>query len=71
MEVDEAMINRWLVTPGNVEELEELKGKIDPDNIRNDTPDYIERLEQLSDKVFKGFINLFGDKQKTKFLPSR
>ena len=71
LEVDEPMINRWLVTPGNVEELEELKGKIDPDKIRNDTPNYIERLEQLSDKVFKGFINLFGDKQKTKFLPSR
>lgn len=71
LEVDEPMINRWLITPGNVEELDELKGKINPDDIRDITPQFINRLEELSNAVFKEFIKLFGVKSKTQFLPSR
>ena len=70
IEVDEPMIQRWLKTPGNVEELSELAGIIDPDVIRNETPKYIKRLMQLSDLVFTEFIKVFGAKEKNYVLPS-
>ena len=70
LEVDEAMIHRWLEAPTNQKELEELKGIINPDHIRKETPDYIKDLISLSDKTFAEFINLFERKEKTHFLPS-
>jgi len=70
LEVDEAMIHRWLLAPTNQKELEELKGIIDPDHIRKETPDYIKDLMSLSDKTFGEFINLFERKEKTHVLPS-
>ncbi len=70
LEVDEAMIQRWLVAPTNKKELEELEGIIDPDQIRTDTPSYINDLMNLSDKTFGEFINLFERKEKTHVLPS-
>ncbi len=70
LEVDEAMIHRWLLAPTNQKELEELKGIIDPDHIRKETPDYIKDLMSLSDKTFGEFINLFEHKEKTHVLPS-
>lgn len=71
LEVDEPMIERWLEVPANREEIEELKGKIDPDVIRQDTPLYIDRLKELSDKAFGGFAGLFGYNKKRQTLPSR
>lgn len=71
LEVDKDMINRWLVTPGNKKELESLKGIIDPEVIRKETPDYIEDLMKLSDNTFSRFIELFGNIKKKEFLPSR
>ena len=70
LEVDSPMIERWLKTPGNVEELSELKGIIDPEIIRKETPKYIERLIELSDQVFGEFIKVFGNKEKKYVLPS-
>ncbi len=70
LEVDEPMIQRWLVAPTNQKELEQLKGIIDPDQIRMDTPSYIDDLMSLSDKTFGEFINLFERKEKTHVLPS-
>ena len=64
------MIQRWLVAPTNQKELEELVGIIDPDQIRNETPEYIDELMSLSDKTFGEFINLFERKEKTHVLPS-
>lgn len=71
LEVDKQMIDRWLTIPGNVEELKELKGQIDPEIIRTDTPKYIKRLKDLSDRTFGGFINLFDNLEKYHVLPSR
>ena len=71
LEVDEPMIERGLEVPANREEIEELKGKIDPDVIRQDTPLYIDRLKELSDKAFSGFTGLFGYNKKRQILPSR
>ena len=70
LEVDKPMIERWLKTPGNVEELKELEGIIDPEVIKSDTPHHIERLMELSDSVFSEFIKLFGTNQKKFVLPS-
>ena len=70
LEVDEPMIQRWLVAPTNQEELEELVGIIDPDEIRRETPSYIDDLMALSDKTFGQFIKLFELKDKTHVLPS-
>lgn len=60
LEVDEAMILRWLKVPENRREIANLHGGIDPDQIHRDTPDHIGRLHELSDRVFGEFIELFG-----------
>jgi len=70
LEVDRPMIERWLKTPGNVEELSKLVGTIDPEEIKKETPRYIERLTELSDMVFGEFINNFGNKERNYVLPS-
>ena len=71
LEVDKPMIERWLNVPENKKEIEELNGKIDPEMIRSDTPEYISRLNELSNLVFGSFIDLFGFNKKRKTLPSR
>lgn len=71
LEVDRPMIERWLVTPENKEELDKLKGVINPDLIRIETPKYIERLIELSNCTFTKFIGLFGNIMKKEVLPSR
>ena len=71
LEVDTPMIERWLRVPENCKEIENLNGKIDPEQIRVETPDYISRLNELSNSVFGNFIELFGYNKKRKTLPSR
>jgi hypothetical protein len=65
------MVERWLRIPGNRKEIEELDGKIDPEKIRKETHEYIQRLKELSDKSFAGFVGFFGFNKKRKSLPSR
>lgn len=71
LEVDKPMIERWLNVPENKKEIEDLQGKIDPDQIRDDTPHYISRLNDLSTSVFGNFTDLFGYNKKRRTLPSR
>ena len=71
LEVDEPMIERWLNVTAHKEEIEALESKIDPDNIKRDTPQYIGRLKELSDSAFGGFVSLFGYNKKRHTLPSR
>ena len=71
LEVDEALIRRWLKVPIHVRELESLRDAIDPEQIRRQTPNYIDRLKQLSDQVFGSFIESFGAQQRRRVLPSR
>lgn len=71
LEVDQKMIERWLRVPHHKEEIEKTKGKIDPQNIRNETILRIDRLEKLSDIVLGEFIKNFGNKQRRHRLPSR
>lgn len=71
LEVDRKMIERWLTIPGNVAEIKELNGQIDPERIRAETPEYIDNLHDLSDRTFSEFINLFDNLEKYHVLPSR
>lgn len=71
LEVDEAMINRWLRVSENRNEIASLVGTIDPDRIQMETPTYIQRLYQLSDRVFSELIKLFGVPNRFLMLPSR
>jgi GMP synthase (glutamine-hydrolysing) len=60
LEVDEAMILRWLKVPENRYEISKLNGDVDPDHIHAETPQYIGRLHELSEQTFSEFITLFG-----------
>lgn len=71
LEVDEPMIERWLVVPHHKAELETLVGKVDPKDIREQTPRHIHRLKSLSHSAFSEFIKLFGVSKKKRLLPSR
>lgn len=71
LEVDEALIRRWLRVPIHVRELKCLKETIDPEHIRRQTPQNIDRLMRLSDQVFGSFIKSFGVQPKRRVLPSR
>jgi len=58
LEVDAAMIARWLDVPQNQDELAGLVGKIDPQKIQADTRVYSERLRELSEEIFPSFVRL-------------
>jgi GMP synthase (glutamine-hydrolysing) len=71
LEVDEPLIERWLRVEAHRRELESLKGKIGPDDIRRETVLHIDRARALSDRVFSEFIRLFRLPAKRRALPSR
>jgi len=71
LEVDEPLIERWLNVPIHVAELDALAGRIDPDVIRRETPSNIERLTELSEQVFGGFIDVLGHRKRHRVLSSR
>jgi len=71
LEVDEPLVERWLNVPRHRAELAELRGRIDPDQIRRDTPKHIERLKLLSRGTFGEFIELLGHRKSYRMLPSR
>ncbi len=71
LEVDEPMIDRWLRVAANRKEIASLGGIIDPDRIHRDTPNYIHRLHQLSDRVFSEFVTLFDAGDRSLRLSSR
>jgi len=71
LEVDEPMIHRWLRVSENRREIAALGGAITPERIHKETPEYITRLHQLSQRVFGEFINLFGVEKKFLRLSSR
>jgi GMP synthase (glutamine-hydrolysing) len=60
LEVDEAMILRWLNVPENRHEIAKLHNGKDPDQIHGATARHIERLHQVSDQTFGKFISLFN-----------
>jgi GMP synthase (glutamine-hydrolysing) len=70
LEVDEPMIHRWLRVAENRKEIVSLSGAITPERIQSETPAHIERLAQLSERVFGEFIKLFEIDKRFWRLPS-
>ncbi len=60
LEVDQPLIERWLTVPAHRRELAALRGVINPDAIRAETPLQIEQSTVLARQAFAGFIELFG-----------
>ena len=71
LEVNKALINRWLTTPLHREELKQLKHRPDPEQILEETDVCLGRLYTISEKAFGEFIKLFGNKKKRDLLASR
>jgi GMP synthase (glutamine-hydrolysing) len=71
LEVDEPMIHRWLRVPENRKEIAALGGTNTPERIHQETPEHMARLNQLSERIFGEFINLFGIEKTRCLLPSR
>ncbi len=60
MEVDAALIERWLNTPVYQAEIAATNGRIDPAQIRAETAEKMSQLTELSEKVFGEFLALMG-----------
>ncbi|MFQ5352101.1 MAG: gamma-glutamyl-gamma-aminobutyrate hydrolase family protein [Candidatus Binatia bacterium] len=71
LEVDEALVERWLRVPIHREEIAALGGKVDPENIRRETALRIEELKGLSNRTFHEFVKLFGIQRRHRILESR
>jgi len=67
LEVDRPMVERWLTVPHNRQEITNLNGAIDPEQIRSDTLQHIDKLQRLSDDTFSRWIKLFGLPRSTVF----
>jgi len=71
MEVDAALIERWLTTPIYQAEIAETQGAIDPEVIRAETRQNIEQLGELSEQVFGAFLELMGKVNRTTRIGSK
>lgn len=71
LEVDEPMIERWLVVPQHLGELQEVREKTTPERIRNETKERMDGLKALSQKTFGELLKIFGAKKKYCCPPSR
>ena len=71
LEVDEALIRRWLATPAMRQEIAELSGAVDPDAVLDQTANNIGRSMRLSHSVFNTFIDRFFGWRRRLALPSR
>ena len=71
LEVDEALVHRWLSTPRYLKELSSLKGRTDPETIRRETTLYIEELKALSQNVFGSFLDLIKPSKESVSMASR
>lgn len=58
LEVDEAMILRWLKLPNNLKEIAEIG--VQPEDVQTDTHSLITRSLELSHSSFSKFVDLFG-----------
>ena len=75
LEMDEALIERWLRNPAYREELAELGGldpaRADVETIRRHTREHIAGMQSRADEVFNRFLDLVGRPQRRITLPSR
>jgi GMP synthase (glutamine-hydrolysing) len=60
LEVDQAMIQRWMKRPENKAIVENSRGQFNLEGIFQDTQSHIQRSLQLSHQTFNKFIELFN-----------
>jgi GMP synthase (glutamine-hydrolysing) len=60
LEVDEAMILRWLSYDSNLEDIKNSNGLFTVENIKEDTSKYLSRSIELSQNTFDSFVNMFN-----------
>jgi len=70
LEVDKAMIQRWLQVPANLQDLLNSNGKFSAEKIQQDTEQHLAHSVQLSEQTFGEFINLFKMKDRPVLLDS-
>ncbi len=71
LEMDEALIRRWLSEPSYLADLEACGSPQQPAAIEAATPVHIEGLKALADRVFNRLLDLIGPMRARKSLPSR
>jgi GMP synthase (glutamine-hydrolysing) len=72
LEVDKALIQRWLKTPVHVRELDELDDeRFRPEHILDETELYIDNTADLGKRLFGEYISLFSSKVRRLTMPSR
>ncbi len=70
LEVDEAMILRWLSYEANLKDIENSQGQFSVPEIKLHTSQNINRSVELSCTTFSNFINLFAEKKPSILLGS-
>lgn len=71
MEVDEALVGRWLARPDYAEELACAGVPHDADTIRAQTREHVQPMQAIAHRVFNGFLDQVGTPSRQRRLPSR
>ncbi len=71
LEMDQALVERWLNNPAYARELEESGLPWTADQIRLNTQQHIDAMQTNADRVFNKFLDLIGRPAKRAVLPSR
>ena len=71
LEIDDLLVERWLTLPDHQKELEEERGRIDSQLVREQTTESIAGLQDLSRRTFSRWIDRFEFSPRRRALPSR
>jgi GMP synthase (glutamine-hydrolysing) len=71
LEVDAALIERWLSIPAHIAEIESCGERICPEEVRCGIERHAQRLALIGEQTFAGFIALFGDLHRRNQGPHR
>jgi GMP synthase (glutamine-hydrolysing) len=71
LEVDASLVERWLTVPANQPMLAAESGRVDPQQIRQQTNEWIGELQALSRRTFSRWIDRFEIAPRRRALPSR
>lgn len=71
LEVDEAMILRWLNNSKNQQDIQDSNGKVSAEQMKADTVNYLPNSLNLSQQTFDKFISLFAMKERPIVLKSK
>lgn len=71
LEVDQAMVKRWLKIPTNIQDMIQSHGKFNAEQIMIDTEAHIARALNLAEQTFLKFSEIFGLPDRNELLGSR